>query len=119
MKTIDALRVESGSADGTTWTWRNFDVQVLQGGVWNTLGRADFTSSQYDNKTIFWVSFDEVTIEGLRLYGSDAGGNNPIANNGKIVEDIAVFEVPEPATSVIALLSFGHLFIARHRRRAA
>jgi len=117
---VRALRIVS-TGHGPNWTWSDFDVQVMQGGSWITLGRADVPA----DTTIYWVDLGErMLIEGVRLYGSTAGGNNPTANDGLIIDEIAAFDlvpeqaaqIPEPASALLVLT--GAAVLARRRRRA-
>jgi len=94
------------------FVWRDFDIQLLQGGVWVTHGRANVPASQ----DIYWATFSDYTFaEGVRLFGSTAGGNNPTANGGLIVDDIFAF-VPLPEPTSAMLLAGAAMMIARRRR---
>lgn len=106
-------RISSTSYHGSTWCWRDFDVQVKQGGVWSSaLVRAAVPAGD----TLYWIDFgQELSIQGIRLYGSTADGNNPTANNGKIVDEIMIF-IPEPGAAL--LLAAGLGFLGRRRRGA-
>lgn len=111
---VHGIRVTVAGNDADAFGWKNFDVQTLSAGVWTTVG----TASMAANENIFWGSFTNPylnRIEGIRLYGSTANGNNPGAlNGGLIVNEIQVYApIPEPAS--LGLLSLAGLLLARRR----
>jgi len=120
---ITHLCVVGGPRHGTGNSycmWKDFDVQVMQNGVWSdSLIRVNIIGDE----DICWIDFgEEITVQGVRLYGSDASESNPVANNasagnGKIVSEIMAFNftpIPEPAT--MTLLALGGLAMLRRRR---
>ena len=129
---VDGFRVSTGSKDGTTWTWQDYTVQILLDGDWhddaNWVSVSTANPANTAGKSLHWYDFGEtVTLKGIRLYGcsilDDDGevisyGNNPLANNGKIVEEILAYRwlppVPEPAT--MSLLALGGLALLRRRK---
>lgn len=113
-RNLGALRVVMSTPHGgVTWVWPDFDLQISTDAVnWTTLGRASGAGNYY------WIDLGgSYEVRALRLYGSTAGGNNPTANNGKIVDEILAFApIPEPAG--LGLLLAGALgWLAARRRR--
>jgi len=114
---IDYIRVTMACMHGTQWAWHDFDVQLKRNGKWeDAVIRVNVPASE----SICWISLGEVmTVEGIRLYGSVEGGNNPVVNgSGLIVDDIMAFNtvaagIPEPAT--MSLLALGGLALLRRR----
>jgi hypothetical protein len=111
---LRGIRVINAGTDAQQFGWRNFDVQIKVGGVWETVGRANMASSE----TVFWGTFipNNTLVEGVRLYGSNAGGNNPTrTGGGLIINEIQVFGwLPEPAT--IGLLAPAAALLLRRRK---
>jgi len=109
---LKAIRIVTSAPHGLTFVWRDFDIQLKQGGVWVTQGRANVPATQ----DIYWATFPDYTFaEGVRLFGSTAGGNNPTASGGLIVDDIFAF-VPLPEPSSAILLVGAALGMIRRRR---
>jgi hypothetical protein len=111
---VGALRLYASIQHGSTWGWQNPDVQIKQEGVWLSLGQIDSTGTNF-----YWIDFQgNLQVQGVRLYGSDALGNNPVrAGGGLIVDELEAFAVPEPATLALAGLVVASL-AARRRARA-
>ncbi|OPZ30630.1 MAG: hypothetical protein BWZ02_00658 [Lentisphaerae bacterium ADurb.BinA184] len=112
---VRALRVSSSYQHGAAWGWHNFNLQVKQNGVWNDLGQASLPSTE----EFHWINFEtDIEIQGVRLYGSDLLGNNPVrSGGGLIIDDIFAYAgvnpIPEPATAVLA--AAGALVLLRRR----
>jgi len=124
--TVDALRVSLTDGLGGH-RWLNFDVQVQYtvGGGWDTIGRADTVVGE--GKTLWtdvngvdtrylWIDLGGMEIAGVRLFGSDATGNNPKANDGLFLVELQVWSgaIPEPVT--MSLLALGGLALLRRRK---
>ena len=117
--TIDVthLRVVSAAmhAPQGAWTWRDFDVQIMKDGQWvdEPLIRAAITPGE----DICWIDFGQtLRVQGIRLYGSVAGLNNPIVSDaGLIIDEIAAFYIPIPEPATMALLAMGGLALLRRR----
>ena len=82
--------------------------------MWNDLSQANLSGSEF----IHWINFEtDLKIQGVRLYGSDLLGNNPVrVGGGLIVDDIFAYAgIPEPSTVVIA--GMGAIALLRRRAR--
>lgn len=112
---VAAFRVTNGISNGATYRWTNYHVQVLNPdtGVWDDLGAANQTGNYY------WVDLGGMSVSGIRLYGSTALGNNPVASGGLIVDEMQIYAgaVPEPMT--LSLLAIGGVGALLRRRNKA
>jgi prepilin-type N-terminal cleavage/methylation domain-containing protein/prepilin-type processing-associated H-X9-DG protein len=84
---IKGMRVITAMADGSTWRWTNYHVQLqyTSGGAWTDVGTANQTTNQY------WSYLGNQPITGVRLYGDNTIGNNPTASGGLIIDKINLF----------------------------
>jgi len=107
---ITHLYVVGGPRHGSVYMWRDFEVQVKQNGVWSdTLIRVNVAAGL----DTCWIDLgEEMTVQGVRIYGSTAGGNN----YDVIMSEIMAFNfsIPEPAT--MSLLALGGLAMLRRRK---
>jgi hypothetical protein len=115
---LKALRITTSSPDAIAFAWNNFQVELLQDGNWNPIGQANLGGSQ----DILWIDLEEgMFADGVRLFGSNALGNNPTANGGLIINEIMAFAteapVPAPEPTAFALLGLGLPAIVLARRR--
>ncbi len=110
-KGVGALKIYASIQHGEGWGWHNADLQVMQNGVWNSLGKMNSAGTNF-----YWIDFGgNIQIQGVRLYGSTALGNNPVGTGGgKIVDELMAFAVPEPA--VASLLAMAAASLCARRR---
>lgn len=112
-KGVGALELYASIQHGEGWGWHNADLQVMQNGVWNSLGKMNSTGTNF-----YWIDFGgNIQIQGVRLYGSTALGNNPVGTGGgKIIDEIFAFAVPEPAAASLLAMAAASL-CARRRTK--
>jgi len=126
-QTIDVrgIRVSSGSRDHGGYGWHNYAVQVTyDGDEWEFLLDAAgdiFLANANPNTSVNWVDFGQTLtgVRGIRIYGSDELGNNPVnlsnPDGGWIVEEILAYGAPIPEPATMSLLVLGGLALWRRR----